>query len=492
MPDPRINLLAEHYRLNTQTKASPWLLGRFFFGTIFLGALVGISVSYATSHFSSPQNATQPPQGFFAKVASFVSSGQRTLHGEEQDRINIALLGIGGAGHDGPELTDTLLFASLRPSDGQSAILSIPRDLLAPIPEKGWWKINHANAFGEQQGKGTGPANTARVLEEILGQPIHYTVKIDFSGFEKLIDALGGVDVFVENAFTDTQYPTDDYLVQTIRFESGWQHMNGAKALMFARSRHGNNGEGSDFARAKRQQKLLVSVRDQALSAGTLLNPVRLHELFTILDTHISTNANTWELLRFAEMATAIQTDTIRHATLGIGPNAPLMESVVNGSYVLLPAKNDWAPIQRIATTLLEPSETVVGTFTPKQATTRPVRIRIENGTEVNGLAFRTSQWLGGQGFQVVGVGNASSRDAQRTTIYDISGGDFSKELRVLTDILRADIGNELPSSWIAQVPIDTRTATLTNDSSRTGSDAPTDILIILGQNAADLVLATP
>lgn len=492
MADPRMNLLAQHYELQPSRKPSPWLLGRYFFGTIFLGALVGMSVSYAATRWVRPQgNIANEPHGFFSRVARFVASGERQLQGEAADRVNIALLGVGGAGHDGPELTDTLLLASVRPSDGRASLLSIPRDLLAPIPDHGWWKINHANAFGEQAETGSGPAVTAKVLEDILEQPIPYTVKVDFAGFEKLINALGGVDVFVERAFTDTQYPTDDALVRTVRFESGWQHMNGERALIFARSRHGGNGEGSDFARAKRQQKLLIAVRDRALSAGTLLNPIKIHELLSVLDKHISTNIDLWELARFADLASKVDTSAIHHATLGIGPNAPLMESTLNGAYVLLPAQNDWAPVRAIAQNLL--SDTPVhGRFTPTQATARPVRIRIENGTEVNGLAFRTSQWLGGRGFTVVGVGNAENRSATRTTIYDVSGGQFSKETELLKTLLQADVANEPPNSWTADTPVDTHVATLANEGERTGNDAQTDLLIILGHNASDLVLATP
>jgi hypothetical protein len=147
--------------------------------------------------------------------------------------------------------------------------------------------------------------------------------------------------------------------------------------------------------------------------------------------------------------------------------------------------------VRAIAKNLLSEAP-VNGSFTPAAAPARQVRVRIENGTEINGLAFRTSQWLEGRGFTVVGVGNASNRTAVRTTIYDVSGGKFSKEAELLKGILQADVSGELPSAWTADTPIDTRVATLTSEGERTGSDTPTDVLIILGRNASDLVLATP
>ena len=86
----------------------------------------------------------------FSQLRHLVSSDTKPLSGESTDRINIALLGIGGANHEGGNLTDTIIVASLRPSDKNLALLSIPRDLVAPIPGIGWQKINSANAYGKQ------------------------------------------------------------------------------------------------------------------------------------------------------------------------------------------------------------------------------------------------------------------------------------------------------------------------------------------------------
>ena len=69
------------------------------------------------------------------------------------------------------------------------------------------------------------------MIGDVLDQDVHYYVKVDFHGFEDFIDALGGVDVYVESGFVDPAYPTDDYLTRTVRFEEGWQHMDGDTAL---------------------------------------------------------------------------------------------------------------------------------------------------------------------------------------------------------------------------------------------------------------------
>ena len=231
---------------------------------IFLGflALSGVALSFQIGN--SNGDSGDANISFFSSFKSLVTSGDKELTGEEDDRINFLLLGIGGSGHAGPELTDTIMFGSYQPSTSEVGLLSIPRDLVVPIPEYGYRKINHVNAYGEVDDPGHGAEAAADVIGEVLDQEIHYTVKVDFDGFEELIDAIGGVDVYVDRGFVDYTYPTDDYLVQTVQFDEGWTHMNGDTALKYSRSRHGTNGEGSDFARAERQQKILVAVKEGA------------------------------------------------------------------------------------------------------------------------------------------------------------------------------------------------------------------------------------
>jgi LCP family protein required for cell wall assembly len=115
---------------------------------------------------------------------------------------------MGGVGHDGPFLTDTIILASIKPSKKQVALISIPRDMAAPIPDRGWGKINAANAYAEAQTAGEGGEEVRATLAKLFDLPIHYYVRVDFNGFMELIDKLGGVDVYVERSFIDNQFPT--------------------------------------------------------------------------------------------------------------------------------------------------------------------------------------------------------------------------------------------------------------------------------------------
>lgn len=162
-------------------------------------------------------------------------------------------------------------------------MFSIPRDFWArPLPnQKYFTKINATYSISEGKAEGEGLPALELVVEEILGMEIQYYAMINFDGFTQLIDSVDGVYVNVEKSFTDYMYPKgNDY--QTISFKQGPQLMNGETALKYARSRKSQqNGEGSDYARARRQQKVIDAFVEKLLSTETLLNPSKLMSLLT-------------------------------------------------------------------------------------------------------------------------------------------------------------------------------------------------------------------
>ncbi|HLJ79873.1 MAG TPA: LCP family protein, partial [Ktedonobacterales bacterium] len=209
--------------------------------------------------------STQAP---FSTQTGFMSGSQR---------VNLVVLGYGGAGHDGAYLTDSLMVISLIPSSGATSLVSVPRDLWVQVPpDSGQYaKINTAYADGLANGYGGYPAGrvaggfeAARKVSDVLGIPVNYWLTIDFSGFRKLVDSLGGVDINVPTGFT-AQYPAnDDPQInpnwKIIHFKTGEQHMNGEQAIEYARARYVLDpaSEGSDFARSARQQLLIRAILD--------------------------------------------------------------------------------------------------------------------------------------------------------------------------------------------------------------------------------------
>lgn len=199
------------------------------------------------------------------------------------NRTNFLILGREGPSTSpeqaraGTDLTDTMILASVH-QDGDTMLISIPRDLWIPSLKA---KINTAYYYGEQHQPGSGGMILAKAaVEEIIDQPVHYVVVIDFSGFEKMIDLLGGVDIEVERSFVDHRFPlpgkeNDPCEVcryETIQFSAGRQHMDGQTALKFVRSRQAEGDEGTDFARSRRQEKLLIAIKNKLLSRPVMSN----------------------------------------------------------------------------------------------------------------------------------------------------------------------------------------------------------------------------
>jgi len=223
-------------------------------------------------------------------------------------RVNVLLLGIGGQGHEGPNLSDTMILASIAEDGHDVGLVSIPRDLWDPSLST---KVNSVYAYGQEKDN-DGLNVTKKTIGTLFGLPIHYTLRVDFNGFIKAVDLVDGIDVNVENAFVDSKYPVvgkeDDLCgltieteeidgvpqqvvkdatgsaipldkiteendpfdcrYETISFKQGLVHIDGVSALKFVRSRHGTNGQGSDFARSARQQKVILAFR-QKVSIGS-------------------------------------------------------------------------------------------------------------------------------------------------------------------------------------------------------------------------------
>jgi len=266
---------------------------------LILGGFVFFRASSISSKIFVGQKTT-----FFQKLRDTFrgGSGSVKLIGEDMGQINVLLLGIGGEGHDGPYLTDTMILAQIRPDIGEVALISIPRDYLVTLPGKlGQGKINAAFAEGFARHKDWDEAGkwARTVVEQITGQTVPYFAVVDFKGFEAAIDRVGGIDIQVERTFTDYQYPDgkEGYLAP-LTFTEGLRHFDGTKALQFARSRHAAGPEGSDFARSQRQQKVIEALKQKVTSMDVITDPRKLNDLLGIFADHFHTNISPGEILR--------------------------------------------------------------------------------------------------------------------------------------------------------------------------------------------------
>ena len=517
MDKPKIDFLKEKYQLEASRRKPVLFFGRALIGLVAFAAVGLVALSYNIDR-SGEASGSFPSLSLFNTIRHLVSSNERDLKGESEDRVNFLLLGVGGAGHEGAQLSDTILFASLKPSTKQIGMISIPRDMTVPIPGYGERKVNSANAYGEQAEPGSGPLLASQVIGDVLQQSVQYYVRIDFDGFAELVDQLGGLDIYVDRAFTDESYPvlgkeeatcgnapavsvpsdataTDaaapvppvDYSCrfEVLSFKEGWTHMDGSTALKYVRSRHGSNGEASDFARSRRQQKVLLAVREKTLSTDTLLNPGKISGLLATLRANISTNMQLWEILRIATMMKEVDQTKIATHVLDASPDSPLYATSLNGAYVLLPKNDDWRPIQLLAANVFD----VTGPALASAPVKKPefVKVEIQNGTTVSGLAFRTSQLLEKKGFDVTKVGNALDRDYQHTVVYDLTGGAKPEQLKALRDYLEADVTQSATGWLMSDNVVPKEMAVTPEDERKLATDPSIDFLVILGESSANV-----
>lgn len=468
----KVNLLSADKHVTTEDRTGHAPV-KFFLSPLLTFVIFVASFAYGrmslsqTSTFTLDELDSIPIIG---QMRHLMSSPDRKLAGEQGDRINILLLGMGGEGHEGPFLTDTIMVASVKPGTNKVALLSIPRDLIVPLPKFGWRKINSANAFGELQQTGRGADFSRTILEGLLGVDIPYYVRIDFEGFKSVIDSVGGVDVYVERSFADYTYPTRNYGVQMVSFKKGWQHLSGEEALKFARSRHGTNGEGSDFARAQRQQKVIAALKDKLLSADTFKNPATIANTMAALQSNISTNLQLGEILRLAKMAQKLQKTDIVHKIIDNGPGSPLTDGNLGGAYVLVPKNDDWNGLREIAANVFDiakPDESAPAPPpTAAKAPAEKARVEIQNGTGKSGQARITATTLSNAGFQIVKIGNADSFGYPESVVYDLTKGKKDDELERLKTALNAKVAKKVPSTLA--------------DADRSG----VDFVVIIGKSA--------
>lgn len=262
------------------------------------------------------------------------------LEGESQNQINILLLGFRGEGIDGPYLSDTMILASINPRDQQTTLVSIPRDYLWNT-KSGNNKINAAYSQGlSKNGSHQEAGEQARkAVEQLSGLRIPYFIALDFRGFKKAVDEIGGLDIEIERSFTDSLYPnqTNGYL-PPVSFKKGHELMNGERALVFARSRHAEGPEGSDFARSKRQAKIIAAFRDKTKELNILGDSKTIKRLLEIATDHIHTNIEASKIIRLAKIAK--QGDMKIYNQSLVADETLLCEKVLDDlQYVILPCQ---------------------------------------------------------------------------------------------------------------------------------------------------------
>jgi LCP family protein required for cell wall assembly len=257
---------------------------------------------------------------------------------EGDSRLNILLLGQGGEGHSGASLTDTMQVMSLDLENKQAAILSIPRDLYIKSTY-GSMKINAVYQAANSKQKNTGGQAAKDIAGKVTDLNLHYFLAVDFEGFVKLVDLLGGIDINAKNPINDYEYPnkTEDGYT-TFKLAAGQHHLDGSTALKYARSRHSSGAEGSDFARSARQQQIISAIKDKAADQGYFKNPFKLVQLINLLANYVRTDMTPAEIKLLAEKLGGLETSSFQTSVLSNSETGLLVDGKIQGAgYTLVP-----------------------------------------------------------------------------------------------------------------------------------------------------------
>lgn len=347
------------------------------------------------------------------------------LRGEGDGRVNILLMGKGGPGHAGADLTDTLIVASIDPINKEAALVSVPRDLWVMVPGRGSGKINavYANAKNraltesqdQEKAERAGVNALQDVISQVLGIPIHYYGMIDFEGFKQAVDIVGGVDIdvppelAVEEQLWDSTTGKNYYL----KVPPGPQHFDSTKALYFTRSR--KSSLRGDFSRSERQRLFIQALAKKVLSAGTYTNPIKVSQLMSAFGDHLSTDLTVKNALRLMEIANGMDMSKVASIGLADPPNNFVRTDTVGDQSVVRPTAGfgDYSEIQNYIRSVLKDP------YLAKE----DARVAVLNGTSIAGLASNTAEQLRTYGYNVTVVGDAPTQDYAQTMLIDVTNG---------------------------------------------------------------------
>jgi LCP family protein required for cell wall assembly len=420
-------------RSNNHRSSWSRLLRDIFVGTLYLVViLLGIAAGYWAykkgddlgSHALNPLRPSidLPPISSQAPERQS-SSGEPLPDLQKKERVNILLLGIDEREDQyGPWRTDTMIVLTIDPENKTAGILSIPRDLWVTIPGYSENRINTAHYTGDlKKYPGGGPVLAIKTVQRNLGITIHYYVRVNFSGFVEALDTIGGVDINVEKEIDDPLYPDNAYGYDPLYIPAGLQHMDGELALKYARTRHG----GSDFDRLRRQQQVIMAVRDKILRFEMLPELLlRLPDLLKTVGDSVQTDLQLNEMLNLVQLASEIDEDHIKTAV--IDSSVTVDTTTPNGAQVLIPLRDEIRAV--VDEIFSEPAPVTEEEIEEDKArlAEEGAKIIVHNGSTAGNLAAQTSALLKEHGLQVVEFGNAERFDYATTIIVDYTGKEHT------------------------------------------------------------------
>ena len=366
---------------------------------------------------------------FGGNIFGVLSSAR--LKGENVGRVNILIAGNSAddIGHNGGELTDSIMIMSIDTKNNTAFLISIPRDLWVSLPSGGHGKINEVYVDGDNQKFSEpnyppgGMGALEQVVEDDFGIDINYYALVNYSALRQAVDAVGGIDFNVQSDDRRGLYdPSIDYVTRAplVKLTNGVHHLNGQQALNLARSR-GDSSRSygfakSDFARSEHQRQLMVALKTKMATAGVLANPAKLASISDAIGSNVKTDFSGGEIRRFYSIIKGVDSANIKSVGLNDvnGKNLLVSYTSSSGQSALTPALgvDEYGDIRA---------------FLKQQTSNDPIvresaKIAVVNGTDSTGLATKEANILKSKNLNIIKVGDAKTNTAV-TTIIDASAG---------------------------------------------------------------------
>jgi LCP family protein required for cell wall assembly len=374
---------------------------------------------------------------FQGNVFGILSSSK--LKGEDEGRVNILIAGNSAddIGHNGGNLTDSIMVLSVDTRNNKALLLSVPRDLYVDIPGYRHGKINEAYVAGESQNfhqdgyPDGGMGLLEKTIYQTLGIKSHYYALINYTALRDMVNAVGGIDVNIQSTNPRGLYdPSKDYATGgvLVNLSNGWHHLNGAEALNLARARgdaYGSYGYGnSDFTRTANQRLMLLALKSKATSSGVLTNPIKLSKLADAVGNNIKSDMKLSEVRRLYTITKDIGNNKIASAGLNDLSGNNYLASARNASgSVLIPAagQDDFSEIQAALRRL----------FSNNQIVNEDAKVVVLNATNTYGIAAANKTKLVAKFVTVTAIADARAT-ADTSTIINASKGSKPATLALL------------------------------------------------------------
>jgi LCP family protein required for cell wall assembly len=424
-------------RPTTEVKIGRWrrLRNRFSWKKLVLGVLL---IGLLTGGWVGGKFLYNAHKLFHGNILSVLTTTK--LKGQDSGRVNILLAGNSAddPGHDGANLTDSIMLISIDTKHNTAFMLSIPRDLWVDIPNAGHEKINDAYVVGQTDNftssgyPNGGMGQLEQIVSEDFGVPIDYYALVDYSALKDSVNAVGGITINIKSSDPRGLYdPSIDYSTHgpLVKLTNGEHTLNGEQALDLARARgdaYGSYGfDESDFTRTQDQQEMILAIKNKAISAGVLSNPAKLTSLSDAIGNNVHTDFSLSEVHELYNLTKNIPGSSIKSLTLNSINGTDYLASYTSsdGEEALIPAagEDDFSQIQSLMNQLTSSNPVAQ----------EAAQVVVLNGTDTYGLASKKRSSLEADDINVIAVGDATA-DQATTTIIDNSGGKKPATLKLL------------------------------------------------------------